>query len=95
MSNAEVASELVLLGVRRVEAEDVHPLVRRKLEAREDLQGMPCRCRSKRRHATHVIVIGDCEDRYADLQSLFDDSQRVGSDIARRGLTPERAAVVV
>ena len=92
---AEVASELVLLGVRRIETEDVHALARRQLEARKDMQGIPCCCRPKRRNAAHVIVIGDGEDRYAERQSLVDDGPRVRVDVARGGLPPERAAVVV
>ena len=86
---------MVLLGVRWIEAENVHALARRQLEARKDMQGSPFCCRPKRRHAAHVIVIGDGEDRYAERQSLVDDGPRVRRDIARGGLAPERAAVVV
>ena len=59
------------------------------------MKGVPC-CRGpKNRHAAHIIVIGDGKDRYAERQSLVDDVPRVRGDIARGGLPPESAAVVV
>ena len=91
---AEVTSELVLIGIRRVDTKDMHALARRQLEAGKDMQAPLCGS-LKCRHATNAVVIGNGEDRYSELKGLVDDGPHMRGGIARGGLPLERAAVVM
>ena len=91
----QVALELLLCGVRRIETEHVHTLAGGQLEAGEDMDAPTLRGVLESRHTAHVVVVGHGEDGDADLDSLLDDGSRVSMGISASELSTEGAGVVV
>jgi hypothetical protein len=92
---AEVSSELILGGVRRVDAQHMHAFARRQLEAGEDVHAAALGGSTEKRNARHVVVVRDREHRGSQFDRLVDDLARVHRCVRRSDLAAIGFAIVV
>jgi hypothetical protein len=82
---AEESPELFVVEALGIDAQEVDPLARRKLEAGEYVNVTSRRGAPERGYAAHVVVIGDGEHRDPDFGGLVDDGLRMGIGIVASG----------
>ncbi len=92
---SKVSAELLIGGLRRIQAQQMHPLGRGQLKAREDMNPTVARCGSKGRDTVDAIVVRDSKHLDAQFLGLVNDVLCVAISVSLGSLPPIGLRIVM